>query len=180
MTKGAGAALVLATLRMALRTMPPGLNPKARVGLAAESMAGVLAEDGLSVTLFHGRLDLTSGVLSYVNAGHGRSAIRRADGEVVRLAERSLPLGAAGRDDYREAQVRLEPGDTLLAYTDGLVEELAGGLGGAESAEELVRRLVGRVRGRQSDDATIVLLRRTGTRPRRPRAPGVAVRVESA
>jgi len=180
---------VLATLRMALRTMPPGLNPKARVGLAAESMAGVLAEDGLSVTLFHGRLDLTSGVLSYVNAGHGRSAIRRADGEVVRLAERSLPLGAAGRDDYREAQVRLEPGDTLLAYTDGLVEttggtidleELAGGLGGAESAEELVRRLVGRVRGRQSDDATIVLLRRTGTRPRRSRAPGVAVRVESA
>jgi serine phosphatase RsbU (regulator of sigma subunit) len=146
-------------------------------------MAGVLAEDGLSVTLFHGRLDLGSGMLRYVNAGGGRSAVRRADGEVVRLAERSLPLGATGREDYEEAQVRLEPGDTLLAYTDGLVEttggtvdveELAGSLGGVESAEVLVRRLVGRVRGRQSDDATVVLLRRAARRSRRPRTSGPA------
>ena len=177
--KGAGGALVMATLRMALRTMPPELNPKARVELTAESMAGVLSDDGLSVTLFHGRLDLSTGTLSYVSAGHGRSAIRRADGETVAFGTLSLPLGAADGDGYEEGQVRLEPGDTLLLYTNGLVEtaggtveldELVGTLDGTESAEGIVTRLVSKVRGRQSDDATVMLLRRTLRRPRRPRS----------
>jgi PAS domain S-box-containing protein len=178
-TKGAGAALVMATLRMALRTMPPELNPKARVDLTAESMTGVLSDDGLSVTLFHGRLHLGSGLLRYVIAGHGCSAIRRADGETVQFGKRSLPLGAPGGEEYEEGQVRLEPGDTLLLYTDGLVEtaggsveleDLVGTLDGAESVEGMVTRLVGTVRGRQSDDATVVMLRRTARRARRPRS----------
>jgi PAS domain S-box-containing protein len=178
-TKGAEAALVMATLRMALRTMPPDLNPKARVELTAESMSGVLSDEGLSVTLFHGRLDLGSGLLRYVSAGHGRSAIRRADGETVTFGARSLPLGTPGGEEYEEGQVRLEPGDTLLLYTDGLVEtangsveleELVGTLDGSESAEGIVTRLVGTVRGRQSDDATAVLLRRNASRTRRTRS----------
>jgi PAS domain S-box-containing protein len=178
-TKGAGAALVMATLRMALRTMPPELNPKARVELTAESMAGVLADDSLSVTLFHGRLDLGSGLLRYVSAGHGRSAIRRANGETMQFGARSLPLGAASGEEYEEGQVRLEPGDTLLVYTDGLVEttsgtveleELLGTLERAEGAEDVVTRLVGGLKGRQTDDATVVLLRRTARQPARARA----------
>jgi serine phosphatase RsbU (regulator of sigma subunit) len=187
-TKGAGAALVMATLRMALRTMPPGLDPKARVDLTAESMAGVLSDDGLSVTLFHGRLDLESGLLRYVSAGHDCSAVRRADGEIVRLESGAPPLGEAGPEGFEEHQVVLEPGDALLVYTDGLVEtsmgtvavqDLVGGLDEAQSAEGVVARLVGRVMGRQSDDATVVLLRRTAQPARRTRSssePGRAAR----
>jgi serine phosphatase RsbU (regulator of sigma subunit) len=173
----------MATLRMALRTMPPELNPKARVELAAESMAAVLADEGLSVALFHGRLDLGSGLLHYLSTGHGCSAVRRAGGEVMKLTAgpegASLPPrggggppgpeGALGGAEHEEGQVRLEPGDTLLVYTDGLVEttsgtveleELLGTLDGAESAADSVTRLLEGVRGRQGDDATVLLLRR--------------------
>jgi stage II sporulation protein E len=99
--------------------------------------------------------------------------IRRADGGIVPLASKSLPVGVLSEAVYEEGQVRMEPGDSLLAYTDGLVEigdqtiglrELTGELGGAESAEGIVGRLVSRVRGQQEDDVTVVLLRRAASR----------------
>src|SRR5205807_1049958 len=113
-------------------------------------------------------------------AGHGYCVVRRADGELVPLSSRSLPVGVLSEAVYEEGQVRMEPGDTLLAYTDGLVEigdqtiglrELTGELEGAESAEGIVGRLVGRVRGQQGDDVTVLLLKRMRSNPsRRSRA----------
>jgi PAS domain S-box-containing protein len=174
MGKGVGAALVMATLRAALRSAPHELSPAARVGLASESISHGLTDDGLFVTLFHARLDVGTGVLRYVDAGHGYCVIRRADGGIVPLVSKSLPVGVLSEAVYEEGQVRMEPGDSLLAYTDGLVEigdqtiglrELTGELGGAESAEGIVGRLVSRVRGQQEDDVTVVLLQRTGPPP---------------
>src|SRR5256885_3935733 len=52
-----------------------------------------MTEDGLFVTLFHARLDPASGIVRYVDAGHGYSAIRRPSGELVSLPSWSLPLG---------------------------------------------------------------------------------------
>jgi PAS domain S-box-containing protein len=176
-SRGAGAALAMATLRMALRAMPEELDPKARVGLAAKSMARVL-DDSLSLKLFHGRLELESGMLRYVTAGNDCSVVRRAGGEIVRLATRSLPLGASNGGEYEERTVRLGPGDALLLCTNGLVEtvggeveleELMAGLKDAKSADEAVARLSARVVGRQRDDATAVLLRREPARPPRVR-----------
>jgi serine phosphatase RsbU (regulator of sigma subunit) len=69
---------------------------------------------------------------------------------------------------YREEQVQLQPGDILLVYTDGLVEvgdqavelrQLAEALEGAAGAEQMVGRLLDRVRGHQGDDVTVMLLR---------------------
>ena len=175
-SKGVGAALAMATLRMALRAMPPELDPKARVGLAAKSMARVL-DDALSVKLFHGRLELSSGLFHYVSAGNDCSALRRAGGEIVKLSTSSLPLGMSVGDEYEERRVRLAPGDTLLVCTNGMVEtadgdvnveQLMRGLEEVETADEGVTRLVGKVWGHQRDDATAVLLRRAPAR--RPRA----------
>jgi serine phosphatase RsbU (regulator of sigma subunit) len=173
MGKGVGAALVMATLRAALRSAPHELSPAARVSLASESISHGLTDDGLFVTLFHARLDVRTGVLRYVDAGHGYCVLRRADGETVRLISRSLPVGVLSEAVYEEGQVTMEPGDTLLAYTDGLVEigdqtiglgELTQELEGAQSAEEMVGRLVDRVRGQQGDDVTVVVLHRAGPR----------------
>ena len=147
------------------------------MGLASESISHGLTDDGLFVTLFHARLDVSTGVLRYVDAGHGYCVLRRADGEILPLVSRSLPVGVLSEAVYEEGQVTMEPGDTLLAYTDGLVEigdqtiglrELTGELAGTESAEDTVGRLVDRVRGQQGDDVTAVLLARTAPR-RRPR-----------
>jgi len=173
-SKGAGAVLAMAALRMALRAMPRELDPKARVGLAAQSLARVL-DDGLSVKLFHGRLELGSGLFRYVSAGNDCSALRRADGKIVQLSTHSLPLGMSGGGELEERQVQLDPGDALLVCTNGLVEtvggtvdmdQLMGGLEEVETADEVVTHLVGKVWGRQRDDATVVLLRRSPARDR--------------
>jgi PAS domain S-box-containing protein len=169
MGHGVGAALVMATLRTALRTTSHELGPAARVSLVAESMAPGLTDDGLFVTLFHARLEVTTGLLRYVDAGHGYCVVRRANGDLVRLAERSLPLGVAREEPFTEGQVQLLPGDTLLVYTDGLVElvdrdvaleEVTGLLEGAGGAEQMVERLLGAPREEQGDDLTVVVLLR--------------------
>ena len=170
MGRGLGAALVMATLRTALRSAPHQLGPAARVGLASESMSHGLTDDGLFVTLFHARLEMGSGLLRYVDAGHGYAAVLRAGGEILRLRSRSLPVGVMSETVYREEQVPLQPGDTLLVYTDGLVEvgdrslelqQLAEEVDDAETAGQMVSRLLDRVQGQRIDDVTVVALRRT-------------------
>src|SRR5439155_9971506 len=93
MGKGVAPALVMATVRAVLRAAPAELGPAERVRLAAGFMAFGSEEAGLFVTLFHAQLDLASGTLRHVDAGHGHVAIRRADGELATLGRRSMPLG---------------------------------------------------------------------------------------
>ncbi len=167
MGKGVGAALVMAVVRTALRSSPPTVGPAARVQKAADSVS--LGDDGLFVTLFHARLDTGSGRLRYVDAGHGYCAIRRASGELVHLSSRSLPLGVRDDEVYYEGTAELAPGDSLIMYSDGLVErdertadlsDFAHELDESPDAAESVRRLMNWMHGRATDDVTVVVLRR--------------------
>jgi PAS domain S-box-containing protein len=168
MGHGMGAALVTATLRAVLRAAPAGLSPAARVRLAADSMVG--GEAGLFATLFHGSLDPSSGRLRYVDAGHGYCVILRRGGELARLPSRSMPVGVLPGQEFHEEIAQLDPGDTLLVYSDGLVEtdersvepqELAAGLDESMQAAEIVSRLIARMPPRLADDVTVVAVRRT-------------------
>jgi PAS domain S-box-containing protein len=169
MGKGVGAALVMAALRTALRAAPMELSPASRVRFAAESLAGALGltDDGLFVTLFWGRLDLRSGTLRYVDGGHGYCAVRRPNGELLHLSERSLPIGIEAGGTFLEGTIRLQPGDSLIVYSDGLVEtdERTGDLGdfvtelaGPPGAHEMVNRMMDRMPPRPTDDVTVVVL----------------------
>jgi PAS domain S-box-containing protein len=169
MGKGMGAALVMAALRTALRMAPGELGPAARLERAARSMTFGPRTEGLFVTLFHARLELATGCLRYVDAGHGYCAIRRAAGGLDRLGERSLPLGVDLGEGFREGRVWLEPGDMLVVCSDALVEigdetigfeELVDQLKGVERAGEAVERLLSTVSERLTDDATALVLRR--------------------
>jgi PAS domain S-box-containing protein len=167
MGHGMGAALVTATLRAVLRAAPAELSPAARVRLAADSMVG--AEAGLFATLFHGCLDSSSGVLRYVDAGHGYCVILRRGGELVHLPSRSMPVGVLPDQEFQAGIARLDPGDLLLVYSDGLVEtdersvepqELTAGLDESMQAAEVVRRLTARMPPRLADDVTVLAVRR--------------------
>src|SRR5207248_915638 len=144
-----------------LRSVPAGLGPAERVRLATRSAALGADDDGLFVTVFHARLDLASGRLRYVDAGHGHCAIRHPDGELVRLAERSLPVGIADDEPLSEGAVSLAPGDALVVFSDGLVEhdertpdlaELVPALAGGAGAADMVARLMERTPARPEDD----------------------------
>jgi sigma-B regulation protein RsbU (phosphoserine phosphatase) len=75
------------------------------------------------VTLFLGALNIESGELRYVNAGHPPSFVMSSDGRARRLEGRSGPAcGIQENLRYRTLLACLDAGDTLLCYTDGVTE----------------------------------------------------------
>lgn len=78
---------------------------------------------GMFVTAWMGILDLKTGLLKFVNAGHNPPLIRQADGEFVYLKSRS-GMVLAGMDGvkYRLNELKLTPGDQIFLFTDGVTE----------------------------------------------------------
>ena len=166
MGKGVGAGLLMATVRAVLRATPKELSLAERVRVAGDSLVG--KDTGLFVTMVHARLEPASGFLRYVDAGHGYCAIRKRDGELVSLPERSLPLGVP-EEELAEGDARLGLGDSLIVYSDGLVErdddwveldDMLTGVDGSASAAELVRHLLDQAPAPPTDDVTVLVLRR--------------------
>jgi PAS domain S-box-containing protein len=129
---------------------------------------------GFFVTVFLAILDARTGEFQYTSAGHPAALLRRASGDVETLQAGSLPLGIYPDISWSTAVARLEPGDVLLLYTDGVVEarwegeffgeerlkRLLGGDG--STVEELPGRVLERVlsfsHGVLSDDVAILAL----------------------
>jgi PAS domain S-box-containing protein len=120
--RGVPAAAVMGQLRTALRVFALSSPSPARVVASLNDFMRALDEPDMA-TLVYVVLDPETGALRYTSAGHPPALVVSADGRVRRLeGSRSVPIGVAnGR--YDEATDRLEPGETLVAYTDGLVEE---------------------------------------------------------
>ncbi len=81
-------------------------------------------ESGMFVTAWLGMLDLTTGMLSYANAGHNPPLVRRAGGdyEYLRVAKPNFFLAGMDGIKYRKYTMPLFPGDRLFLYTDGVTE----------------------------------------------------------
>jgi serine phosphatase RsbU (regulator of sigma subunit) len=93
------------------------------------------------LTLFYALLDPATGTLSWVSAGHPFPLLRRADGTVEEIGRGSLPLGASEIVLPPTGETRLDPGDLLILYTDGLPEATTenGATFGYDRLEALVR-----------------------------------------
>ncbi|MGB9067586.1 MAG: SpoIIE family protein phosphatase [Candidatus Acidiferrales bacterium] len=72
-------------------------------------------------TVFYGVLD-KSGAFEYVNAGHVPPLVKRKSGAIERLDLASFPVGMFPEAEYESAAVKLEKGDFLVIYTDGVSE----------------------------------------------------------
>ena len=77
------------------------------------------------MTLFCGVLEPDSGRLRFVCAGHPFPLLRSVDGEVRELGSGSLPLGIRDDLDFKAMEGKVGEGDTLLLYSDGVVETLS-------------------------------------------------------
>ncbi|MGN0243685.1 MAG: SpoIIE family protein phosphatase [Lachnospiraceae bacterium] len=78
---------------------------------------------GMFVTAWMGMLDLQTGILRFVNAGHNPPLLKRANGSYEYMKERSgLLLAGMEGVCYRKYEKQLQPGDQLYLYTDGVTE----------------------------------------------------------
>lgn len=174
MGKGMPAAILMATVRAALRAVVQQNAPAAALGQLATAIEPDLAHAGAFVTLQLARLDAARRRLTYVDAGHGLSFVRRADGVVEQPDVRGLPLGVLPLHACEEGVLDFRPGDALVLYSDGLMDALpaelraratlAAQLAGAGSAAEMVERLISLagLSGPLPDDLTVMVLLCTG------------------
>ncbi|MBI1880278.1 MAG: SpoIIE family protein phosphatase [Chloroflexi bacterium] len=119
--KGVPAALVMATTRSILRAAAERLVFPGQVLERANELLHADIPPKMFVTCLYALLDPTSGRLRYANAGHDLPYRCRADG-VEELRATGMPLGLMPGMRYEEKETILAPGDTMLLYSDGLVE----------------------------------------------------------
>ena len=134
--KGVPAALIMATFRAALRTQ---VRNDFAIGQIVRKVNYLLWEstaDSQFVTAVYGVLDATTGRFTYTNAGHNPPMVVRLDGTVEELTRGGPALGVFEVANYEEAFVEIQQGDTLVLYTDGVIEAAD-----AEGREFGVKRL---------------------------------------
>lgn len=119
--KGIPASMLMIMVRSLLRY---------EIGRGDLSMASIMQkinnlltrdiDPSMFITMVHGRLDLKTWELSYVNAGHCYPLIVHEDGSSEYLTSTGLLLGVFEEAAYGEKKIRLRKGDVLFVYSDGI------------------------------------------------------------
>ncbi|MFJ9797276.1 SpoIIE family protein phosphatase [Streptomyces sp. NPDC101145] len=146
------AAAVMGQLRIVLRAYAAEGHTPATVMARASVFLRELDTDRFA-TCTYMEVDLATGVVQVVRAGHVDPLLRDTDGECRRVCvQGALPLGLSaefGALDYPVSVLELDPGQTLVLYTDGLVEQPGADL------DEGMRWLTDRVRSGPADLQTL-------------------------
>jgi serine phosphatase RsbU (regulator of sigma subunit) len=120
--KGLGAALLTTMLQGALSGMTLGTDP-ARVFNHVNRFLCGHSEVGRYATMFFGILD-QDGHLEYINAGHPSPFLIRNGAAEEAFTEGSYPVGLVPEAEYTSVGLKLEPGDTLVLFSDGVTEAM--------------------------------------------------------
>jgi serine phosphatase RsbU (regulator of sigma subunit) len=122
--KGVPAALVMSTTSGMLQLAAQALDSSSPGEVLAQVNETLLARipSNMFVTCFYAILEPESASLTYANAGHDLPYLRRNDGDAEELRARGMPLGLMPGMSYEEGEVSLTEGDSVLFYSDGLVE----------------------------------------------------------
>ncbi|WP_155054277.1 SpoIIE family protein phosphatase [Streptomyces blattellae] len=169
------AAAVMGQLRIVLRAYAAEGHTPATVMARASVFLHELDTDRFATCLY-AEADLSTGVVQVVRAGHIDPLVRQTDGTCRRIAvEGGLPLGLSaefGGLEYPVSTIELDPGDTLLLCTDGLVEQPGADLDdgmqtlaamiktGPDDVRDLAERLIDVAEERGGDDDVALLLLR--------------------
>src|SRR5829696_8828538 len=122
--KGVPAALVVTATYSMLRAVAQVLGSFSPREVLAQVNETLLARIPLNmfVTCFYAILEPKSGSLKYANAGHGLPYLWHGGGDVEELRARGMPLGLMPGMSYEEKEITLQRGESVLFYSDGLVE----------------------------------------------------------
>jgi serine phosphatase RsbU (regulator of sigma subunit) len=120
--KGVPAALVMSSARSMLRAVAQASDSPGDVLRRVNDPMVTDIPPNMFVTCFYAILDPYSASLSYANAGHDLPYLRRRGGDAEELMARGMPLGLMPGMGYEEKEIILEPSDSALFYSDGLVE----------------------------------------------------------
>lgn len=180
--KGIPAALFMAISRSLVKA---GAQSLKEPGLAINRVNDVMADENdemMFVTLFYGVLDLRSGRLDFVNAGHNQPYLHHRDGGIEPLGQiGDIPLAVMEGFEFAEDHIQLSPGDLLLLYTDGVteafnaadeaygearLEQALGGLAADATAQDVIKTVKQSVslfiaEAPPSDDLTMLALKWT-------------------
>ncbi|HEX7102294.1 MAG TPA: SpoIIE family protein phosphatase [Nitrolancea sp.] len=139
--KGVPAALVMASTRSLLRADAPRLVSPSKVLARVNDLLLPSIPARMFVTCIYAVLDPDSGSMRYANAGHNLPYLRTDDG-VEELHATGMPLGLMPDMTYEEHETTLLPGQSLLLYSDGLIEahNALGEMFGFPRLKELMRR----------------------------------------
>lgn len=143
--KGVGAALLMSNLHAGLHTI---VQSKADLQSIVARLNELIYENtnfDKFITFFYAEINPISKKMSYVNAGHNPPYIFHADGAYELLEEGGLILGMMPGVEYEIGKVLLQPGDRLVAFTDGVTEARA--VSGDMFEEDRLERLIGRAVG---------------------------------
>ena len=97
-------------------------TPQAFLAEMNEGLHRLAMRDDYFATGVHVVLDVANGTIHYMNAGHPAPLVIGRTGQVAELPAHGPALGLLPEPSYSVATAKLEPGDTLLLYTDGAVE----------------------------------------------------------
>lgn len=122
--KGIPASLFMMRSKESIQSVSKGEKDLAKVFHIVNNSLCMNNKEGFFVTCFLGVLDLKTKVFSYVSAGHERPFIRK-NGKWDRLeAESNFVLGIEEDFEYKSQKIKLEKGDAIVLYTDGLNEAI--------------------------------------------------------
>lgn len=177
--KGMPAALLMATLQATLRGQIM-IDPSPKSCLTRTNSLIFRSTDADKfATLFYGMLNRHSHELTYGNAGHNYPLFLKPGAQPVRLETGGLVLGCLEDFSYVEGTLRLDPGDSLLVYSDGITESVNAddeefgeprltGLFSecaSDGSRQVIDRIVSAVRAHagessQRDDMTLLVIKR--------------------
>ncbi len=180
--KGVPASLLMANVQAALRTIAPLRLPMPEATTRINAIIHANTGADKFITFFWGMLDTRAHSFTYVNAGHNPPYILCADGTLQSLDVGGLILGIMQPPPpYAQATVRLQPGETIVCYTDGVNEAMSKEM--HEFSDERLQQLLAAHRdlpadallrlirdeivdfttgAAQSDDITMLIIRRVG------------------
>ena len=120
--KGVPAALFMALTRTLVHAAVIESDSPAEAMKRVNDLLIPDTRQGMFITAVYAVLDIEKGEFTYVNAGHNPPLWVKQDGSIERLTRTAIALGVVIGDPVEQRTIKLEAGDNVLLYTDGLTE----------------------------------------------------------